>query len=302
MEESEKLVFSQKPVLRRPYIVCGLTGWVDGGEVATGGVKYLIKQFAAKKFAEMPASHYHIFQIPGADSLRPLVRMEEGVIVEHHFPKNQFFYAQLPSSDHDLILFLGTEPSMNWEDYANSIVDVAKEFNAERLYVLGGVLDKTPHTREPRVSSSCTGAAVRDELRRYNVTFSNREGPTTFNTTLLYFCQMRDLEGVSFSVRATYYPEFNIVIPYNPKSIRALLVRLKHLMQIDLSLEGLSDGIKDFEGKLEFMRKQSPKFNTYVEELEKDYIEMPYQEPLELSADEAVKLAEDFLRENREQH
>jgi hypothetical protein len=36
MEESEKLVFSQKPMLRRPYVVCGLTGWVDGGEVAKG--------------------------------------------------------------------------------------------------------------------------------------------------------------------------------------------------------------------------------------------------------------------------
>jgi len=302
MGNNEKLIFTRKPVLRHPYIVCGVTGWVDGGEVATGCIKYLIRQFKARYFAEMPASHYHIYQIPGAESLRPMVRMEEGVIVEHHLPKNQFFYAELPASEHDLILFLGTEPSMNWEDYANSIVDVAKEFQAERLFILGGVLDKTPHTREPKVSSSCTSTGLRDEMRQYNVTFSNREGPTTFNTTLLYFCRMRGLEGVSFSVRATYYPEFNIVIPYNPKSIRALLVRLKHLMRIDLSLDWLNDGIKDFEGKLEFMRKQSPKFNTYVEELEKEYVEMPYQEPLELSADEAVKLAEDFLRKNQEPH
>jgi hypothetical protein len=77
---------------------------------------------------------------------------------------------------------------------------------------------------------------------------------------------------------------------------------LKHLMQIDLSLDWLNDGIKDFEGKLEFMRKQSPKFNSYVEEIEKDYVEMPYQEPLELSGDEAVKLAEDLLRKNQAGH
>ena len=239
MEESKKLVFNRKPMLRRPYVVCGLTGWVDGGEVATGSVKYIIRQLKAHKFAEMPAAHYHIYQIPGADSLRPMVRMEEGVIVEHHMPRNQFFFAHVPSSDHDIILFLGTEPSMNWEDYAKSIVDVAREFNAERLFVLGGVLDKTPHTREPRISSSCTSEAVREEIRNYNVTFSNREGPTTFNTTLLFFCRERGIEGVSFSVRSTYYPEFNIVVPYNPKSIRALLVRLKHLMHIDLGLEWL---------------------------------------------------------------
>jgi proteasome assembly chaperone (PAC2) family protein len=302
MEDNDKLVYSRKPTLRRPYVVCGLTGWVDGGEVATGSVRFLIRQFKARKFAEMPPARYHVYQVPGAEGQRPMVRMEEGIIVEHHLPKNQFFAAGLPDAEHDIILFLGTEPCLNWEEYAESIVDVAKNFQAERLFVLGGVLDKTPHTREPRVSCSCTSAGIREEMREYNVNFSNREGPTTFNTTLLYACRQRGLEGVSFSVRATYYPEFNIVIPYNPKSIRALLVRLKHLMQIDLSLDWLNDGIKDFEGKLEFMRKQSPKFNSYVEEIERDYIEMPYQEPLELSGDEAVKLAEDLLRKNQAGH
>ena len=302
MENKGNITFTEKPTLRRPYMVCGLSGWVDGGEVATGGVRYLIKQFTAKKFAEMPAPRYHVYQVPGQISLRPLFKMEDGLIAEHHFPKNQFFYAVNPASDHDLILFLGTEPSINWEEYANSLVDIAKEFQAARMYLLGGVLDETPHSREPKVSCSCTGAELRDEMRRYNVTFSNYEGPGSFLTNVLYFCKTRGLDAVSFSARATYYPEYNIVIPHNPKSIKAVLVRLNNLMRLNLSFTELDSEAREFEGKLEFMRGQSPRFHAYVEELEKNYIEMPYEEPLEMSSDEAIKFAEDFLKKNKEQH
>ena len=35
-------------------MVCGISGWVDGGEVATGSVRYLIGKLEARTFAEMP--------------------------------------------------------------------------------------------------------------------------------------------------------------------------------------------------------------------------------------------------------
>ncbi len=302
MENQAKVIFSQKPVLRQPYIICGLNGWVNGGDVATGGIKYLIRNLRARKFAEIPIAHYHVYQIPGIDSLRPIVRMEDGLVAGYYPPRNQFFFADNPASDHDVILFLGTEPNMNWDDYAEAVAGLASEYRSAGVYFLGGVLDKTPHTRQPRVSCSVTSAAMREEMKKYNVTFSNREGPTTFNTVALYYCQKHGVEGASFSVRATYYPEFNIAVPYNPKSVKALLVRLNYRMNLNLNFDALNSQIRDFEGKLEFMRSQSREFNTYVEELEKNYTEMPFEEPLELSPDEAVRLAEDLLRRNREEH
>jgi proteasome assembly chaperone (PAC2) family protein len=299
MEKKVNIIYTAKPVLRQPYMVCGIDSWINSGEALTGSVKYLIRQFSAKKFAEIPASPYHIYQVPGADYLRPVTRTEDGLIMEYHFPRNQFFYARNPASDHDLILFLGNEPNLNWEDYAASIVRLAKEFQVARLYISGAILDETPHTRELRVSCSCTSAEVRKEMRKYNVTFSNSIGPITFYTIVLYFCQINCIEAVSLWTRATYYPEFNILIPYNPKSIKAILVWLNHLMHLNLDFDRLNDRIKDFEGKLELMRKQSPRFNAYVEELEKNYVEMPYQESLDISPDDAIKLAEDILKKNK---
>lgn len=300
MEQRSNLVLHSRPNLRSPYIVCGLNGWVDGGNVSVGGTSYLIGQFKTTVFAEMPASRYHVYQVPGVESLRPVFKMQDGLIVESHLPKNEFYYALNPASDHDLIFFLGTEPNLNWEEYADTVVDLACEFRAYRLYTFGAVLDRSPYTREPKMSCVCTSLKIKNEMEQYNVNFSNREGTATFNTMLLHACQKKGLDGVNLTVRAPYYPEFNISIDYSAKSIKAILLRLNHLMQLNMNFDELDKAIGELEGKLDFIRQQNPQFDSYIGELEKDYSEMPYPGPLDISAPEAIKFAEEFLKENRD--
>jgi len=134
MDQRGNVIFGEKPRLRRPYMVCGISGWVDGGEAATGSVRYLIRKLEASIFADMPIAKFHVFQVPGQVSLRPHIAIEDGILKEHRFPQNQFFYWVNPKADHDLILFLGTEPNMNWEEYSGAILDVAQEFAVARIY------------------------------------------------------------------------------------------------------------------------------------------------------------------------
>jgi len=108
--------FEQKPLLRKPYVICGVNGWVNGGDVSVGGVRYLLRHFKGVKFGELTTSRYHVYQVPGAENLRPIFKMQDGIIVEYHLPKDEFYYALNPASEHDLILFIGTEPSLNWEE------------------------------------------------------------------------------------------------------------------------------------------------------------------------------------------
>lgn len=82
MRNQDNLKFDSKPALRKPYIICGLNGSFNGGDVSVDGVDYFISQFNGVKFAEMPASRYHIYQIPGVESLRPAFKMQDGLIVE----------------------------------------------------------------------------------------------------------------------------------------------------------------------------------------------------------------------------
>ena len=300
MERRENVIFAEKPKLRQPYLVLGIGGWVDGGEAATGSTRYLVRKLKAKSFAEIPLDRFHIFQVPGQLSLRPQIRIKDGLLKEHRFPQNQFFYWVNPNADNDVIFFLGTEPNLNWEEYAEAILSVAEELAAVRIYLLGGVLDKTPHTKEPSISCACSSEQLKQEMQKYRTEFSNYEGPGRFGTTLLYICQKRQIPMVCLTARATYYPEFNIVIPRNPKSIRAVVKRLSSLLRLNLDFSDIDREAEDFEAKLNFMASHNPEFRAYIEELERDFVEVKYEEPLDISANEAVQLAEEFLKEKRE--
>ena len=234
--------------------------------------------------------------MPGQLSLRPHIRIEDGLLKEHDSPENQFFYWINPHADNDLILFLGTEPSLNWEEYAEGILGAAEEFAVARIYLLGGVLDKTPHTREPGVSCTCSSPELKEEMRKYGVEFANYDGPGRFGTTLLYVCQNRGEQMVSITARVTYYPEFNIMIPRNPKAMRALVKRLRPLLHLDLDLSDLDKEAEELEAKLGFMASHNAQFRAYVEQLERDFIEVKYEEPLDISPGEAVEVAEKFLK------
>jgi len=300
MEEQGNIVFLKKPKLRHPHMVCGISGWVDGGEASTGSVRYLVRKLKAKRFAEIPIGKFQIFQIPGQTSLRPQVRIEDGILKEHHLPQNQFSYCVNPNTDNDLILFLGTEPNLNWQEYVDSILSIAKEFNVARIYLLGGVLDKTPHTREPSVSCTCSSEKLKEEMRKYGVRFGSYEGPGTFGTTVLHICQKRKVPVVSIMARATYYPEFNIAIPRNPRSITAIVSRLNSILSLGMDVSDLDREAAEIEAKLGTMASHDPKFQAYIDDLEKDFIEIKYQEPLDLSADEAIRLAEELLKKRQE--
>jgi proteasome assembly chaperone (PAC2) family protein len=300
MREEQNIIYSSKPTLRNPYIVCGFDGWVNSGNVSSGGINFFISQFKALKFAEMPTSHYQIFQLAGVQSASPVFKMQDGLIVETNLPKNQFFYAKNPFSDHDLILFWGTEPNLNWEEYANTVVGLATDFGSSMLVALGGLPQEIPYTREPRMTCTCTSPKVREEMDKYNVMFSNREGPATFNQMLLLTCKEKGLDGINLNVRVPYYPQFNIGFGHNPKSIKAVLIRLNHILHLKLNYDELDSAIDELQGKLDMLRRQNPQFNGYIEDMEKEYVEMPFNEPFDISPSEAIQFAEDFLKENKE--
>jgi len=301
MAKQSNLQFTEKPELRRPYLVCGINGWVDGGEAATGTTQYLVKKLRAQKFAEMPLDRYHVFQVPGQLSLRPQIKIEDGLLKEHVMPRNEFFYWVSPHSDHDLILYLGTEPNTNWEEYSENILNLAAEFGVARIYVLGGVLDKTPHTKEAGVFCACSSKELRQEMLKYTMQSSNYEGPGSYSITMLSLAQKRKMPFVSIIARATYYPEYNVVIPRNPKAIRAVVLRLNDLLHLNLDISDLDQEAEELEVKLNFMASHNPEFQAYIEELEKEYVEVKYEAPLDITANEAVQLAEEFLKESGEE-
>ena len=293
MTERDAVKITAWPNLRQPVMVCGLSGWLDGGQAATGSVRYLIKKLPTTGFAVIPGARFNVSQLPGQLPLRPHIKIEGGLIKTHRFSQNHFFYWVNPRDSRDLILFLGTEPNMHWEEYAEALLGLASDFNVSRIYFLGGVLDKTPHTKKPDIFCSCSSPKLRDEMRDYGVRFTDYEGPGSIGATILHLCQKRGIQMIRLTTRTTYYPEFNVLVQRSPRAIKTLVEMLNSQLCLRLDFSDLDGEIATLESKLDVMAQQDPRLRAYIDELGED---APEIEPLDISATEAVEIIEDLLQ------
>jgi proteasome assembly chaperone (PAC2) family protein len=266
MTITDKLKIHDRPAMERPRLVIGLSGWMDGGDVSTGTVGWLIESLAARKFAEIAPEGFYIYHLPGlmeAGSLsRPHTKIREGEIISYNPPSNSFYY----SNEKNLILFLGREPHLNWEDYADCIFSLCAEFNVELIYFIGSVAGLVPHTREPRLFCTVSNVGLKDTFKHYGVNFTNYEGPASISTLLSTRCNERGLNMISLVATIPAYVQGR-----NHKCIETVTRRLSGMLELDLELTELQIISEDFEKKLNEAILQQPELANNISKLEEDY-------------------------------
>jgi len=212
-----RLIMQQPPQLIDPYIMVGLNGWLNASEISTGSIDYLRRKLVAHKFAYIETQGFYIYQIPSPSSgltMRPHAQIKDGQVMKLDIPQNDFFFWK-SGSDHDLILLLGVEPNLSWPEYCQIIFDVARQFHAPRIYLLGAFFDQVPHTRETRILASVSHPRLKDELKTF-AQFTNYEGPCSFNTMLLAMGYQQGIEVAGISARTPLYiQEFNTKVCYD---------------------------------------------------------------------------------------
>ncbi len=295
------LVMQNEPELLAPYIVVGFSGWLNAGEVSTGSVEYLRRKLGASKFAHIEPQGFHIYQIPSPSpeqNLRPRARIEEGVVKTLDLPKNDFYFWKSGTS-HDLILFSGVEPNMGWPEYAQAILDVARRFQAVRIYALGGVFDQVPHTRKTRFFSVVSHPRLKNDIKAF-APFLFYEGPCSFTTMLLHLAGRQGIEAAGITARVPLY-----IQDYNARACYDLLKTVCHLAGLDIDLSELKQA---GEGLVEMMNNNFSQNKTAMEQLKK--IEEMFdaalqEEPYQAPGEDYDKLIEDLLRmksEGRKPH
>jgi len=207
----------EPPQLIAPYIMVGMNGWLNAGEISTGSIDYLRLKLGARKFAYIETQGFYIYQIPSSSpelTMRPHAQIKDGLVMKLDIPQNDFFFWK-SGSDHDLILFLGVEPNLGWPEYCQIILDMARQFHAPRIYFLGAVFDQVPHTRETRIHASVSHPRLKDELKTF-AQFTNYEGPCSFTTMLLSMGYKQEIEVAGISARTPLYiQDFNSKVCYD---------------------------------------------------------------------------------------
>lgn len=288
-----KLVLTQQPSLRAPYLIAGFGGWPNGGNVSTDTVYFLQSTLRAERIGEITSDDLYIYSSPTLAS-RPITVIRKGRLESLRFPSNTLFAYQGQGAEHDLLLLQGIEPDLHWQQFANAIVECLRLFKAQRLYTIGGYLDYTPHTRTPRLSAVVTHEALKAELIPHDVDLTDYEGPTSIQSYLLSICRAHGIEGISLWGSAPSYVQGSY-----PRVTQSMLRLLSQMWNLALDLEEIEEQALELEATLNEQIDTNPELADYIRRLEQAY-DQPEEPQPELNSDTIVDEIQQFLRRRRD--
>ncbi|UCF43999.1 MAG: PAC2 family protein [Planctomycetota bacterium] len=261
-----KLQVYKTPTLNAPRMLLGLSGWMDGGQVSTGTIKCLIEKLNAQKFAQIDPEGFYLYSFPAAMEItalfRPHTKIKDGLIKAYEAPANTFYACE----QHNLILFSGKEPNLNWQQFAECIFSLSSQFAVTTIYFIGSVAGLVPHTREPRLFCSVSDEKLKETLRHYGVNFTNYEGPASIVTYLTSNAAKHSLSMASLVATIPAYVQGN-----NPKCVEAVTRRLAGILGLEIQLDDLRGISDEFEKKLTDVVQDQPELASNITKLEEDY-------------------------------
>jgi proteasome assembly chaperone (PAC2) family protein len=256
----EEIIYLEKPILNKPYLIIGFEGWPNAAEVSSFALQHLIDSLKANKFASILIENF--YQI---SSLRPMAVIKEGRLLELKFQSNHFYYVKNDISN-DLILFYGVEPHLRWSVFADLLLDLAVKFNVMQIFTIGGTYDYIPHTYPPMVSALFNHEELRERVIEAGLGLTEYTGPISIHTFILEAAKKRGMKAVSLWGHAPQYLQTK-----NVKVACSVLKRLIDLTQIEVDLSELENASEYFEQQVNHLVEHDPKLQEIISKLEEVY-------------------------------
>jgi proteasome assembly chaperone (PAC2) family protein len=263
---ADPLKILSQPKLTNGRMVIAFSGWMDGGNVSTGSVEWLVRTLGAVKVAEIDPEGFFIYNFPGSMEVsalfRPHTSVEDGQIVVYEPPESEFYCSEAQR----LIFFAGKEPNLNWEGFADCLFRFAAAAGVSTLYFVGSVGGTVPHTREPRLRCSVSDERLKPLLEPFGVRFASYDGPASFSTHLLVRAAARGLSMVSLVAEIPAYIQGT-----NPKSIEAVIRRLAGILKLEVDVRELRDLGSVWEERLNDALGRREDVSKQIRKLEENY-------------------------------
>ncbi len=280
------------------YMIAGWYQWADAGEVSSGLPQYLIDTTNARQIGEMEPRGYYLFQFPGThDLLRPMVRLEDGYRVELHERTNAFYVSGDGRSS--FLIFLGDEPHMNVEQYAEAFLDAVEALGVERVAVVAGVNGPIPYDKDREISCVYSLPGMKDELEGYALRLSNYEGGATIGVYLADRAEERGIELMALYAMVPAY-DFSqasstiqrVSAEEDHKAWYDLMLRLDYMFDLDFDLSELEHNstelIAAWDSRMAQLEKKLPGVvGPYMQEVNREFEEQSF-DPLGQAWEDAL--------------
>ena len=280
--------FQEIPKARKMALIAGWRQWADAGSISSALPQYLIDQTGARKIGELKPYSFYIFQVPGTHHMfRPIIQLEEGYRQTLEKKRNEFYY--VGNEEGGLIIFLGDEPQINVEQYAEAFCDACLTLGVQRVAALGGVYGAMPYDRDRRVSCVYSQPDMKASLEEMAVQFSNYEGGATIGTFLVDRAEEVGLEFVDFYV---FVPAYNfsqsavepqgLSIENDFKAWYDVMRRLNHMFGLSVDLADLQQRsdqlLSSMDNKIDALEQEMPQLDVrgFMERLDDEFTEEPF--------------------------
>jgi proteasome assembly chaperone (PAC2) family protein len=269
--------------LDRPVMIAAFRGWNDAGDAASLAASHLSRVWSGRHLASIDPEDFYDFQ-----AVRPTVELVDGITRRISWPTNEFTAAKL--TERDVILLVGTEPSLKWRTYASLVLEVARRHDVQFVITLGALLADVPHSRPVPI----TGTAVSEELiKRLGLLRSRYEGPTGIVGVLHDTFSRAGIESASLWAAVPHY----LAVSPNPKAALALVEKATDLIETSADVSDLARAIGDYEERVTEMVASDDDVQAYVRMLE-ERLDQEALDPGDLPTGDALAAElERFLRE-----
>ena len=146
------------PTLDSPVMVVMLTGWIDASGAAAAAMTTLQEESAARPLATFDGDAFIDYR-----ARRPTMELRDGVNVRLVWADIELSVGS-DSDGHDVLTLSGPEPDSQWRRFADVASTLAVELGVTKMVALGAYPFATPHTRDPRLSSSSPSPEVIADL------------------------------------------------------------------------------------------------------------------------------------------
>jgi proteasome assembly chaperone (PAC2) family protein len=278
------VIWSDRPSLRRPVMVCAFNGWNDAGEAASAAVSFIRGSFDAEEVASIDPEEFFDFT-----AVRPTVRLSEGVTREIDWPVATISAAAVPGAEGDLVMLQGTEPSLRWRRYTENLIGTARELDVRMVITLGALLADVPHTRPVAITGLASDRSLVDRLGFQHTSY---EGPTGIVGVLHSSFGKAGIPSASLWASVPHY----VAAAPNPKVALALVRAFEGIAGVAVDAGELESAAEDYERQVSAAVASDPEVKAFVERLESAADEVGTDTPDEETLPSADTIARDFQR------
>ncbi|MFZ0625528.1 MAG: PAC2 family protein [Acidimicrobiia bacterium] len=236
--------------LNDPVLVIAISGWVDGGMVATRVGEHL------KADGRLVAG-FRPDDVFDYQSNRPSFELIDGAGTKIHWPS--LTIDALKGDGSDVLVMTGNEPNAMWQEIADELAGFARTARVSKVVAVGAIPAMVAHTQETPIIVSSTDPA----LTPIGVPLGRLVVPAALVNVLSH--QISDANGipqVGFWAQVPHYVSGS----YWP-GVETVLNRLSAFLGLRVDLRGVHREATEMRSRLDEALANRPEAQQMIEEL-----------------------------------